>query len=147
MTPIQIGIEVSAYVGVALIFGAVIATTCAFIKAQTMLLKAAFTENKNPHAHLHPYTQSVLNGECIEIREAQRAIEHGDIDTARMLVDEICSLLDAEKDKSMRTQLQVKLKRAVTRRVREAPQGERRTLAVRKGSKQVVRVSQPILLK
>ena len=147
MTPIQIVIEVSAYVGVALIFGAVIATTCAFIKAQTMLLKAAFVENKNPHGHLHPYTQSILNGDCIELRQAQRAIERGDTDTANALVDEICSLLDAEKDKSMRTQLQMKLKRAVTQRRSEAPQGERRTLAVRRGSKRAVRVSQPLLLK
>jgi hypothetical protein len=127
MTPLLLGIEISAYVGVALIIGAVVATTCAFLQAQTQLLKASLTDNKNPHAHLHPFTQSVLDGSCEELRQAQKAIGCGDLYTARVLVDEIVMMLDAEKDSCIRNQLQTKLKKAVSRAV---PQRERRAVAV-----------------
>lgn len=113
MTPLALGIHISAYVGVILICGATLATIYAFIKAQTMLLKAAFLKNKNPNHHLHPYTRSILSGTCPELRMARKAIACGDTEEAEILVDEICQLLEAENDDSMRKQLQSKLKKAL----------------------------------
>lgn len=113
MTPLMLGIQASAYLGAAMICGAAIATTYAFIKAQTMLLQAAFVKNENPHAHLHPYTRSILRGDCDELRTAQKALASGDKIEAEILIDEICQLLEAETDNQMRKQLQMKLKAAL----------------------------------
>lgn len=113
MTPIQIGIEVSAYAGAAMIVTAVIGAVCVFVKAQTMLLQAALVKNENPHGHLHPYTQSILRGDCPELKAAQRYLACGEKIEAEILVDEMCQLLEAENDEAMKTQLQTKLRSAL----------------------------------
>lgn len=145
MSPLALGIEVAAVTAVVLIFGAVIGTIVAFIKAQTTLISAAFVKNKCPHAHLHPYTQSLLDGTCPDLKEAQRALRSGYVEVARDIVSDICFLLDAEKDKSMREQLKSKLQKAVASARRDAPQRERRAVAVQRHTKRPRKASQLVI--
>lgn len=107
------GVTIGAALFVALFFLATAGTIFAFLQAQTMLLKAVFTNFSAPHAHLHPFTQQLLNGESPELKLAQSALAKGDRAEARRITEEIIFMLNAETNSSMRKQLQRKLERAV----------------------------------
>lgn len=113
MSPILVGIEISAYVAVALMLFAVVATIVSFIQAQTMLIQAACTTYKNPNGHYHPFTQSLLDGSSADLKEAQKAIKRGNKAEAQSLIEDICQLLEAEDNKAIRKQLQTKLRGAI----------------------------------
>lgn len=113
MSPLLIGIEISAHVAVGLIVFAVIGTVVSFIQAQTSLLQVAFTTYKNPTAHFHPFTQSLLDGSSPDLKLAQKAIKRGDKTEAKTLIEDICQLLEAEDNKAIRKQLQNKLRGAI----------------------------------
>jgi hypothetical protein len=113
MSPLLIGVEVAAHIAVALMLFAVIGTIVSFIQAQTSLLQVAFTTYKNPTSHYHPFTQSLLDGSSPDLKLAQRAIKRGDKTEAKSLIEDICQLLEAEDNKSIRKQLQTKLRGAI----------------------------------
>lgn len=113
MSILEIGVSLSAIVFLLIAFGTVIATVVTFLYAQTLLLKSALVRFKHSNTHLHPFTQSLLDGSSPELQLAQRALKRGDKKEAKALVNEIVHLLNAENDDRIRKQLQSKLKERI----------------------------------
>lgn len=114
MNILHLGIFLAAALFVLASIATTVGAIASFLYAQTLLLQAALTTTfKNPHSRLHPVTQQLLNGTCPELQLAQAALKRGDKAEAQRIVAEIAAMLNAERDSSMRKQLQSKLLKAV----------------------------------